>query len=239
VVLVLSLAATALLIWLIIPPRQHDTLHRAIPHCKNNLKQIALALHVYHDAWGSFPPAYVADANGKPMHSWRVLILPYIDEKGLYERYDFSKPWDAPENAGVLAEMPDVFTCPSDRDAAPNTTSYAGVFGPGCVFDPERPVRIRDIKDGTTVTLMVGEVVGVAIPWTKPEDIDVTQHPTINQPGGFGSRHEGGCQFVTADGATHFLDEDVDQDKLRRLFLRDDGTFAEDPFAEPDATRRP
>src|SRR4051812_9073955 len=66
--------------------------------CKNNLKEIALALHNYHEAYGCFPPAYIADKDGRPMHSWRVLILPYLDEKPLYLKYRFDEPWNGPHN---------------------------------------------------------------------------------------------------------------------------------------------
>src|SRR5438105_1376638 len=67
--------------------------------CGNNMKQIELALLNYHDANKSFPPAYVADAEGKPMHSWRVLILPYLERNDLYQQYDFNEPWNGPHNS--------------------------------------------------------------------------------------------------------------------------------------------
>ena len=215
--IVTGLAGFAVAILLLKTPQQQSR-HRVGPHCKNNLKQIALALHTYHDAFGTFPPAYIADENGRPMHSWRVLILPYLDETPLYKSYDFTKPWDAPENARVLNQMPEVFRCPSDEDAPANATSYAGVFGPGCVFNPVGPVRIRDIKNGTTNTLFVGEVFDAQIPWTKPQDIDVNRHPDVNRPGGFGSHHEGGCQFATCDGAVRFLPQTTGVDDLRTMF---------------------
>ena len=74
--------------------------------CLNNLKQIALALHNYHDVYGVFPPAYIPDAQGKPKHSWRVLILPFLEEQGTYEKYDFDEPWDGPNNRALLTSMP-------------------------------------------------------------------------------------------------------------------------------------
>src|SRR5688500_8670454 len=64
--------------------------------CLGHCCQLGIALHSYHDEYGSFPPAYVADANGKPMHSWRVLILPFIEEQALYQRYRFNEPWNGP-----------------------------------------------------------------------------------------------------------------------------------------------
>jgi hypothetical protein len=75
-------------------------------HCSSNLKQIALALHNYHDTFGAFPPAYVADESGKPMHSWRVLILPFLESSPLYDKYRFDEPWDGPNNRQLLKHMP-------------------------------------------------------------------------------------------------------------------------------------
>src|SRR5262245_66359 len=74
--------------------------------CKNNLKQIALALLNYESRYGTFPPAYVADESGKPMHSWRVLILPDLDQQALYNDYNFSEPWDGPNNSRLLTRIP-------------------------------------------------------------------------------------------------------------------------------------
>jgi hypothetical protein len=100
-------------------------------HCQNNLKQIALALLNYEAANGCFPPAYIADKNGKPMHSWRVLILPYMEELALYKAYNFAEPWDGPKNKKLLASCPRCYQCPADPDDyGPVTqTSYVAVVG--------------------------------------------------------------------------------------------------------------
>src|SRR5262245_41674761 len=87
--------------------------------CKCNLKILGLALHNYHDAHGCFPPAWLADSQGRPMHSWRVLILPYIDQAALYNRYNFAEPWDGPNNVKLLDEIPPVYKCPSHIPRAP------------------------------------------------------------------------------------------------------------------------
>src|SRR5438552_18335675 len=81
--------------------------------CKCNLKQVGLALHNYREEFGCFPPAYVADRAGRPMHSWRVLILPFIDQADLYSKYNFDEPWDGPNNIKLLDEMPRLYKCPS------------------------------------------------------------------------------------------------------------------------------
>lgn len=191
--------------------------------CKNNLRQIGLALHAYHEFYDSFPPALVTDENGKPMHSWRVLLLPHIEQQPLYDRYDFSQPWDSPANRFVLQHMPDIYRCPSETNVGSTNTSYAAVVGPDCAFAGAESVKIDNVTDGTAKTLMVGEAVGRGIPWTKPADIDVTRHPGLNQPNGFTGPHEDGVQFVFVDGAVGSVPDTIDGETLSNLFLRNDG----------------
>ncbi|MCH5377127.1 MAG: DUF1559 domain-containing protein, partial [Planctomycetes bacterium] len=142
--------------------------------CVNNLKQISLALLNYHDDYRCFPPAYVADADGKPMHSWRVLILPYIEERSLYDQYDFSEPWDGPNNRKLLSKMPHVYACPSQprgtNDPAAFATSYVAVVGPRTAWPGVKSTKVADITDGTSNTIMVVELSGQQIPWMEPRD---------------------------------------------------------------------
>jgi prepilin-type processing-associated H-X9-DG protein len=189
--------------------------------CMNNLKQIGLALHMYHDKYNTFPPAYVADASGKPMHSWRVLILPFLEQQGLYSEYDFTEPWDGPNNSRLLARMPAVYACPSHSSTGPDTnTAYAGVFGEQCVFTGRSPVRMTEITDGTSNTLLVGEVTGAAIPWMKPDDIDITKHPSLGDRDGFSGEHRGGVNFLLCDGSVRFLALTINPQTLKALFTR-------------------
>ena len=97
----LALAALCLMCLMPAVATSHVAGNRAA--CGDNLKHIAMALHKYRQANGCFPPAYIADKNGKPMHSWRVLILPYLDQDALYKAYDFTEPWDGPTNKKLLA----------------------------------------------------------------------------------------------------------------------------------------
>ena len=213
-----------ILIALLLPAVQQAREAARRTQCRNNLTQIGLALHNYHDMYGSFPPAYMADANGKPMHSWRVLILPQLGQNVLYSQYDFSKPWNAPENQNVLNQMPAVYACLSHVNAVGNTTtSYAAVTGPKCVFNGDSPVRMRDIRDGTTYTAVVGEAVNATIPWTRPVDVDVTQNPVLGDPDGFSSKHTGGCQFLFADGHVQFISNSIPQQTLDNIYQINDG----------------
>src|SRR6476661_8060061 len=115
--LLVVIAIIAVLVALLLPAVQQAREAARRSQCKNNLKQIGLALHNYHDVNGCFPPAYIADENGKPMHSWRVLILPYLDQAALHTEYNFSEPWDGPNNSRLLARRPAVYACPSHGNA--------------------------------------------------------------------------------------------------------------------------
>ena len=106
--------------------------------CANNLKQIGLALHAYHERYGVLPPAYVADANGRPMHSWRVLLLPFLEQQSLYDWYDFREPWDGPHNIKLLNNTPSCYICPSRLSYPTTVTSYVAITGPGTMFPAPR-----------------------------------------------------------------------------------------------------
>jgi prepilin-type processing-associated H-X9-DG protein len=189
--------------------------------CKNNLRQIGLALYNYNEVYGTFPPAYVADAAGKPMHSWRVLILPYIDELPLYQQYHFDEPWDGPNNSRLMSRMPRLYACPSDPNPGSGTnTAYAGVFGEKCVFRGGLPVRISEITDGASNTLLVGEAAGAGIPWMKPDDIDFAKHSSLGDSAGFSSHHQRGVIFLFCDGAVKFIASDVNPATLQGASTR-------------------
>jgi hypothetical protein len=178
-----------------------------------DLHQIGLALHTYHDVHGTFPPAYVADANGRPLFSWRVLLLPYLGEQALFDRFDTSKPWYDRTNLAVLQHMPEVFRGPlaSRRSIF---THYAGVAGSGTFFDCVQAraagtacagTQLVAITDGTSNTVAVGEIAQALIPWTMPEDVDIGRHPTLGARGGFSGVLKEGVPFVFADGSVQFL----------------------------------
>ena len=155
--------------------------------CRGNLTAIGLALHNYHDMYGTFPPAYIPDTTGKPMHSWRVLILPFVDQTSLHAAYDFNKPWDSPENMSVTRNTPSVFRCPSAPGRL-DTTHYVVITGRDTCFDGAKGIKIRGIPDGTSSTLLVVEAHDSGIHWSEPRDYDM---PTLTAPGGLNSRHPG------------------------------------------------
>lgn len=192
--------------------------------CSNNLKHIAEAMRAYCDAHGRFPPAYTVDANGRPMHSWRVLILPWLDQNALYEQYDFRQPWDSVQNRAVMTEMPSVFRCPSDTKARAGETNYVMIVGPGAVSSGPLSCKPEDILDGTAFTILVVEVVGSGIHWAEPRDLNVEGMSfQINAPGGkdISSRHcpgwYNGAYVALCDGSTHYLGASIDPSVVKAL----------------------
>ncbi len=213
----LPLACMALLIWLVWPtipgggggPRRWS--------CLNNLKEISRALHNYHSAHGRLPPAFLADASGKPMHSWRVLLLPYLDEQPLYDRYDLAEPWDGPNNRELADEILSVYRCP-ENDKAP-TTNYLAVVGPGSVWaeGPSSDDDPDEVDSSEGFTLMVVEVADSGVHWMEPRDLPLDDAVArLRRHANAGRRHE--MQhgfFYHSDWGTHAAADDYSVQFLR------------------------
>ena len=194
--------------------------------CQANLQKIALAMQTYYDTYDSFPPAYVADAKGRPMHSWRALLLPYLD-KPLAAQYHFDEPWDGPNNRLLHHRIPAVYRCPSDAsDVMNGVTDYVVISGPGAIFDGNKSSKLADVTDGTDVTLLVVELVESDIVWLDPRDLRLQQITgSINSPKGeeISSNHPVGANVVTADGKVHFLSELRSQQEVQALSTKAGG----------------
>jgi len=199
-----GICVIGILVALLLPAVQGAREAARRSQCGSQLKQIGLALHNYHETYGAFPPAYVADETGKPMHSWRVLLLPYLENNQMYEAYDFDKPWNDLSNMAVTSQVPHVFRCPSAPAQGPmNTTHYVYITGPGTCFDGDKAIRIRDIVDGTSQTILVVESHQTSFAWNEPRDLDVATLGGSST--GPSSAHVGGFQAVLADGSVRFF----------------------------------
>ena len=173
--------------------------------CVYNLKQIAVALNNYEQEYGALPPAYTVDAEGRPLHSWRTLILPYCwpELQSLYQSIVLTKPWDDPVNAQALKTATRFYQCPAATIKS-NETTYLAIVAPGGCFLPDQPRRLAEISDGTANTLMVIEVDDDhAVPWMAPVDADdalvLSFGPKTK------SHHVGGVNASFVDGTVRFL----------------------------------
>jgi Protein of unknown function (DUF1559) len=200
--------------------------------CRNNLRQIVLALHDYHDVHNCFPPAYLADENGRPMHSWRVLILPFLDEKELYEQYRFDEPWDGPNNSRLTGGIPYLLRCPSEPWTT--NTNYFLIAGDGTAWADGRTPRIDDFTDGLAETIIVVEVANSNVLWTEPHDLAMDEAMRgINWAPGMGisSRHPLGgrrekpesANVAFGEGQPVNLKNDFPLDEFERLLTHQGG----------------
>ena len=173
-VLAIGLAIGAVIIVVfafLLPSVNRERLGQRRTQCRNNLKQIALAVRRYHDTHHAFPPAYTVDSHGKPLHSWRTLILPYLDQRRLYEKIDLTKAWGDPLNAEAFKTNVAAFHCPS-FDGPMNHTTYMAVVGSRSCFRSTEPRPLSEITDNHGETLMVVEVASdKSVNWMAPRDL--------------------------------------------------------------------
>jgi prepilin-type processing-associated H-X9-DG protein len=203
--------------------RVHDAASRAIS--TNNLKQLALAMHNYHDATGAFPPGAIYSKDGKPQLSWRVLLLPYLDEEGLYKEFKLDEPWDSEHNKKLLEKMPRVFAANGKPDKK-GLTHYQAFTGKGMLFDGVRGSRIANVTDGTSNTLMFVEA-AQAVPWTKPDDLPYDPDKPLPKLGGL---FKGGFNAAFCDGSVRFISETIAEKTLRALITPNGGEVIRDDF---------
>jgi beta-lactamase regulating signal transducer with metallopeptidase domain len=190
----------------------------------NNLRQLALAMHIYHDAHGHFPPAVLKgkDNQGGVPHSWRVALLPYLDEV-LYKAYKFDEPWDSESNRKVLVQMPTVFRAPEDKSDSVHA-SYFAVVGSGTAFSKPEGVAMDSISDGLSNTILLVEA-NQEIPWTKPVDLELTADKPLPNVGGWSGT---GYAAAYCDGSVRFFAKGLEEKRVRAL-LSIAGNEAVDP----------
>jgi hypothetical protein len=177
-------------------------------------KHIGIAMHVNHDVQKRFPDTAIRDAAGKPLLSWRVHILPYLNEDALYKEFHLNEPWDSEHNKRLIDRMPAVYRL--SKQLPPGKTNIVLPVGAATAWPEGRGLTFRDFTDGTSMTMLVVEADDAhAVTWTEPADLSYDPaHPAAGLGGHFGPG------FVTgsADGAAHYLPLDTNPDTLRMLF---------------------
>jgi prepilin-type N-terminal cleavage/methylation domain-containing protein/prepilin-type processing-associated H-X9-DG protein len=248
--LLVVIAILGVLIAILLPAVQsvREAGYRA--SCCNNLHQIGLAMHGFHESYKHFPQGGIEVRtlrlpNGKPRYpkgrqlAWSAYILPFMEEQSLYARIDFKKAFDSPENATAAAEVVSTYICPSIPRSSylrsgRAACDYGGIYGerisgpnspPKGVMLYDRPIRIVDIVDGTSFTLMISEdYYGNDMQWINALNVyDVSAAVNTAPENDIHSYHRGGANGLMADGAVRFLSEDMDLTILAAICTRDGG----------------
>ncbi len=190
----------------------------------NNMKQIGLSMLFYESAQKGYPARAVFDKNGKPLLSWRVLILPYLEKGNLYNQFHLDEPWDSPNNKKLIEQMPAAFRSPSSKAPA-NMTTYLVPVGPGMLFEGNKGCSMREVTDGTSRTVMLVEANDdQAVIWTKPDDFEYDQQDPMGDLVGL---WPDGFLAVLADGSAHFIRSSIDPTVLKAFFTRNGGEKAD------------
>ena len=196
--------------------------------CDGHLKQVGLAMQNYHDVYKCFPPAIMTEKDGTPKTSWRVAVLPFVEAGPLYDKYNKNEPWDSPANRALTSEGRHFYRCPSDPTPsnAPQT-NYVRIIGPNTIGGkPNEAVRLSDVTDGVSNTIMAVEVSGTDIPWAEPRDLTVDEFLALldtRSGKAKASQHPGGFQALFGDGSVRFISDSTSREAIKDMLIRNDG----------------
>ena len=184
-------------------------------------KTVTMAFYGYYEVTRELPPAAIVSKDGKPLLSWRVLVLPYLGHERLFHEFRLSEPWDSPHNIKLLAKMPEAFAPVGSRDPNSHMTPWQVFTGPGTIFEEGKACRLRDIEDGTTRTILMTEA-DQMVPWTRPEDLPYDAKKPLPK---LGHTFPGIFLFATADGDVHLGRRQYQETAFRSAVLRNDGMY--------------
>ncbi|NND97385.1 MAG: DUF1559 domain-containing protein [Pirellulaceae bacterium] len=215
----LPIATTGVLVGLLLPALQAAREAARRMNASNNLKQIGLAFHNHHSAFRRLPST-ITDDDGKPLLSWRVAILPFIEQQALYEQFHLDEPWDSDHNIQFADAVISVFEDPS-LPLPPGKTVFRALIGEHLGLKPEGQTSFRDITDGTSNTIAVVEAdASEAVVWSKPDVMEINMDDPISQ---MGHIHAGGFHALFYDGSVRFITHSIDVDLFKALLTRDGG----------------
>lgn len=210
-----------ILVTLILPAVQKAREAEYRSQSKDNMKQIALALHNYHETHDLFPPGGIETTDGKPYHSWQTMILPFIEEGQLHNQIDFDQPWTDPTNKPLFqVEIPLYLNPAIEEKVSPKNLGLSHYVGNKYLMKTNGNMGIRHIKDGTSNTIMAVEVGENFKPWGDPTNIA----DPVNIVGGRSKPpFSGGSHIMMSDGRVIFVSDKIDAGLLKKLSTPDNG----------------
>jgi hypothetical protein len=197
-------------------------------HDKTRLYQLGLAMHNYHDALGELPSHAIYSKDGKPLLSWRVAVLPYLDQEKLYKEFRLDEPWDSEHNKKLIDKMPEVFRSPRMKVKKAEMTTYLVPIGDGLIFTgTDQKIKILNIEDGTSNTIMLVDAADEqAVVWTRPDDLKVDANAPFK---GLIGHYPSTFLAVFADGSTRVIPMNLPAKTLWALFTRSGGEVIDWP----------
>ncbi len=196
-------------------------------NCVDNLKRITLAMLIYERQHGALPPAYTVDADGTPLHSWRVLLLPYLGEEKLHAKLHLDEPWDSEHNRTFHHAAPPIYQCPSAALPLDRTT-YSVIVGEKTAFQAAKGKSLADFGMNLILVAELEKSVCWMDPTSDLTEVVASQGVNLRDDttDGLGSPHPGGMNVGLRTAGVRFISETIASDVLRGLL---DGT-AEEPF---------
>jgi len=199
---------------------------------KNNLKQVGLAMHNYHETYAVLPPGGTFNKTGQPQHSWVSQVLPFLDQASLYDRIDFNQPWEAEVNQKPFQTRISTIYSPgmkSDYDNGKSSEEAFQGYQPthyvanSRVLNVNSNMKFDQISDGISNTILAGEIKSYIKPWGDPKNFRDPALGINRQKNGFGSPFTGGAHFLLGDGSVRFISEDIDPAVLKALSTPNSG----------------
>ena len=183
------------------------------------MMQFGLAMHNYLDEHKSFPPQAITDKSGRPLLSWRVALLPYMEATALYEEFHLDEPWDSPHNIKLVSRMPSYYQSLAGERGT--KTNYLLPVGKGALYTGTGAVSLKQLPDGTSKTFLIVEADNdQAVTWSEPKDL---AYNPANPTRGLGKLWGGNFHVSLADGSVRVLSTNTDPRELRAGFDPADG----------------
>lgn len=213
----IGVAGSSMLAGVLLPAIQSARLIPRRMSTSNNFKQVMLAMHNFHSAYNKLPAPAITDEDGKPLLSWRVAILPFVEEQALYQQFHLDEPWDSEHNLPLSKKLPAVYASPGVRLPAGETVIHA-VVGKDMGLRPVDRTAFRDFLDGLSNTILIIETAPeFAVPWSKPADVEIDLADPLAK---FKGTPKKGFNISLGDGAVRFLADTIDPDLFKAMLTR-------------------